>query len=100
MQYREPLPPDCPPTSAQEITVRTVRYRLLETATPRPEDFDSYVRRNGHVNRRTRRTPCEQNGVSLFASSETARDMMKSRLNRNRRWLAVGELTIPGEQAN
>ena len=95
MQYREPLPPDCPPTSAQEITERTVRYRLLENATPRPEDFDSYVRRNGHVNQRTRRTPCEQNGVSLFVSLETPSNMMKSRLNRNNRWLAIGELTIP-----
>ena len=28
MQYREPLPPDCPPASAQEITEPTVRYRL------------------------------------------------------------------------
>ena len=95
MQYREPLPPDCPPTRAQEITERTVRYRLLETTTPRPEDFDSYVRRNGHVNQRTRRTPCEQNGVSLFTSLETPLNMMKSRLNRNHRWLAIGELTIP-----
>ena len=94
MQYREPLPPDCPPTSAQEITEQTVRYRLLETTTPRAEDFDSYVKRNGQINMRTRRTPCEQNGVSLFASAETAQNMMKSHLNRNQRWLAIGELSI------
>ena len=30
MQYREPLPPDCPPLTAQGITEQTVRYRLLE----------------------------------------------------------------------
>lgn len=100
MQYREPLPPDCPPTSAQKITEPTVRYRLLETTTPRPEDFDSYVGRNGHVNQRTRRGTCEQSGVSLFTSSETALNIMKSRLNRNHRWLAIGELTIPAGYAN
>ncbi len=94
MQYREPLPPDCPPLIAQDITERTVRYRLLENATPKPEDFDSYVKRNGRVNRRIRRTTCEQNGVSLFASPEAALRMMNSGLNKNRRWQAVGELTI------
>ena len=95
MQYREPLPPDCPPPSAQDITEQTVRYRLLETTTPRPEDFDSYVRRNGQINRRTHRTPCEQNGVSLFASLKAARSLMASNLNKDCRWQATGELTIP-----
>ena len=72
-----------------------MRYRLLEGITQTQRDFDSYVKRNGRVNRRTRRTPCEQNGVSLFASLEAARNLMASDLNKDRRWQAAGELTIP-----
>lgn len=95
MQYRESLPPDCPPPSAQGIMDRTVRYRLLETTSPKQEDFDSYVKRQGGVNRRIRRTPCEQSGVSLLVSQGFARKLMTSYFNRNRRWQAVGELTLP-----
>ncbi len=99
MEYREALPPDCPPPSAQDITEQTVRYRLLETTAPRPEDFDSYVKRNGEVNERSRRTACEQNGVSLWTSREAVQGVMTGRPNRRRqnnapRWQAVGELTI------
>ena len=97
MQYRETLPPDCPPPSAQDIAEQTLRYRLLENASPNQQDFDSYMKRNGEANRRIRRTPCEQNGVSLFTSLEAARNLIASNLNKDRRWQAVGELTIsPG----
>ena len=94
MQYREPLPADCPPASAQGIMGPMVRYRLLESTSPQPEDFDSYVRRRGRINPRLRRTPCEQNGVSLFASLDAAQAMMTGRANRNRRWQSIGELTL------
>ena len=50
MQYRESLPPDCPPPSAQDITEQTVRYRLLKTTTPEQDDFDSYVREHRGAN--------------------------------------------------
>ena len=85
MQYREPLPPDCPPPSAQGITEQTTRYRLLETTIPRPVDFDSYVRRNGRINRQIRRTPCEQSGVSLFVSLGAVQALLTGSLNQNRR---------------
>ncbi len=99
MQYRELLPPDCPPPRAQDITEQTVRYRLLEGTTPTQRDFDSYVKRNGHVNQRSRRTPCEQSGVSLWTSLEAVQGVMTGRPNRRRRnnpprWQAIGELTI------
>lgn len=95
MHYRESLPPDCPPHSAQGIMEQTVRYRLLETAAPKQEDFDSYAKRQGGVNRQIRRTPCEQSGVSLFVSQESAMNLMMSILNKNHRWQAVGELILP-----
>ena len=97
MQYREPLPPDCPPPSALGITEQTIRYRLLETTIPRPVDFDSYVRRNGRINRQIRRTPCEQSGVSLFVSLGAVPALLTGSLNQNRRWQSIGELTLsPG----
>ena len=99
MQYREPLPPDCPPPGASAIMERTVRYRLLETTTPQLVDFDSYVKRKGGVNRRIPRTPCEQSGLSLYATYSAARrELGKGRYNkRGRRWQSIGELTLsPG----
>ena len=95
MKYRETLPPDCPLASARGIMEPTVRYRLLETAIARPEDFDSYVKRNGQANPRIRRTPCEQSGVSLYATYAAAQRELKGRYNtRGRRWQSIGELTL------
>ena len=94
MQYRETLPPDCPPANAYSITEPTVRYRLLETTIPRPEDFDSFVKRNGHVIQHSRSTPCEQKGVSLCVSQDVAQAMLTGPLNSNCRWQSIGELTI------
>lgn len=95
MQYREPLPPDCPPPEAQAITAQTVRYRLLETTTARPEDFDSYVKRNGQPKPNIARTTCEQYGVSLYTDLDTVQNMITGRGNRKRRWQSIGQLTIP-----
>ena len=95
MQYREPLPPDCPPLTAQGITEQTVRYRLLENVFPTPEDFDSFVKKRGRPNRRSKRTPCEQNGVSLWKSLNSVRALLASYLNNDGRWQSIGELTIP-----
>ena len=97
MQYREPLPPDCPPPGASAIMERTVRYWLLETTIPRPVDFDSYAQRNGRINRQIRRTPCEQSGVSRFVSLGAVPALLTGSLNQNRRWQSIGELTLsPG----
>ena len=43
LQYREELPPDCPPESAREITEPTTRYRLLRNPTAQESDFHSYA---------------------------------------------------------
>lgn len=95
MQYRETLPPDCPPASAQGIIEPRVRYRLLETTAAHPEDFDSYAKRSGGIKWRLRRTPCEQSGVSLFVALEMVQAMLTGALNHNRRCQSVGELTLP-----
>ena len=41
MTYREPLPEDCPPDNAQEITAPRVVYRLVRSNPPTDDDFRS-----------------------------------------------------------
>ena len=94
MQYRETLPPDCPPPSAQNITKQTVRYRLLEGITPTQKDFDSFAKQKGHYVRSRKRTRCEQSGVSLWKSPNSVRALLESDLNEEGRWQSIGELTI------
>jgi len=95
MQYREPLPPDCPPPSAHAIAEKTVRYRLLAGSAPTQKDFDSFAKQKGRYIRRSRRTPCEQSGVSLWESLSSVRALLASDLNNDNRWQSIGELTIP-----
>ena len=95
MQCREPLPPDCPPPGASAIMEPTVRYRLLETTTPQPQDFDSLVKKRGQPNPQSHRTPCEQAGLSWYATYAAAQRELKGRYNkRGRRWQSIGELTL------
>ena len=95
MQYREELPPDCPPESATEIMELTTRYRMLRNPTAEEADFDSYAYRRGSHNPRLRRTACEQHGISLMTSLQAARNLMESPYNRDGRWQAIGVLTLP-----
>ena len=94
MPYREPLPPDCPPAAAQEITEQMVRYRLLAKTAPIQADFDSYVKIKGGPNPQSRRTACEQSGLSVYTSLPAAQKLMTSDFNKGGRWQSIGELTI------
>ena len=96
MEYREELPPGCPPESAREITEATIRYRLLRNPSAEEADFDSYARQRGAPNPRLRRTPCEQHGISLTTSLPAARNLLDSHYNRDQRWQAVGMLSSYG----
>ncbi len=95
MQYREPLPPDCPPLTAQDITERMVRYRLLEGIAPAQKDFDSFAKQKGRYLQKSKRTPCEQSGVSLWKSLNSVRALLAGDLNKAGKWRSIGELTIP-----
>ena len=95
LQYREELPPGCPPDSATEITEPTTRYRLLRNPTAEETDFDSYAYQRGSPNPRLRRTACEQHGISLMTSLRGARNLLDSHYNRDKRWQGIGILTIP-----
>ena len=97
MEYREPLPPECPPDTAQQVDAPTIRYRLLENAEPTEADFDSYVKRKGGSNPTINRAPCHQNGLSVLTTLKAAEDKIKAPYNKKARWTQIGELTIqPG----
>ena len=97
MEYREPLPPECPPSTARQIDEPTIRYRLLEDINPTETDFDSYVKKKGGPNPSISRDLCHQTGISLFISLKAAQDMMNGHYNKKGRWRHIGEVTIqPG----
>ena len=97
MEYREHLPHDCPPSTAQQIEEPTIRYRLLEGAEPSNEDFESYVMKKGGPNPQISKSPCHQAGVSLLISFEAAKKVFVGHHNKIGRWKKIGEITIqPG----
>ena len=44
MNHREPLPEDCPPGEAEEISVPLTVYRLVRNDPPTDDDFRSQKR--------------------------------------------------------
>jgi hypothetical protein len=72
MTYREPLPEDCPPDNAWEITAHRAVYRLVRNNPPTDDDFRSQRAENPH--RAFRRvTECQSRGVSVFADQRDAK---------------------------
>ena len=71
MTYREPLPEDCPPDEAEEITALRVVYRLVRSDPPNDDDFRSQrAERPNQIFRDV--TECQARGVSVFASRNVA----------------------------
>ena len=65
MTYREPLPEDCPPDDAEEITAPRVVYRLVRSHPPTNDDFRS--QRAERPAARFNTSECRARGVSVFA---------------------------------
>ena len=77
MTYREPLPEDCPPDTAEEITSSRVFYRLVWNIPPTYDDFQS--QRAERPNRIFRDvTECQARGLSVFASLDVAAQLSKN----------------------
>ena len=77
MTYREPLPDDCPPDTAEDITSSRVFYRLVRNIPPTDDDFRS--QRAERPNRIFRDvTECQARGLSIFASIDVAAQLSKS----------------------
>ena len=71
MTYREPLPEDCPPDDAWEITGHRAVYRLVRNNPPTDDDFRSQRAENPHrVFHRV--TECQSRGLSVFADQRDA----------------------------
>ena len=75
MNYREPLPEDCPPDGAEEITTPRIVYPLVRSNPPTDDDFRSQRAENPHrVFRRV--TECQTRGVSVRTDLEEAIELM------------------------
>ena len=82
MAYREPLPPDCPPDDAVEITWRRIVYRLVRHNPPVDGDFMS---QRAERPQRTFPVPeCQVRGVSVFDNLQVATEWSKTRNLRGR----------------
>ena len=74
MPYREPLPDDCPPDTAEEIDAPRVVYRLVRNNPPTNDDFRSQrAERPDRIFRDV--TECQARGLSVFASRNVAEQL-------------------------
>ena len=69
LEYREPLPDDCPPANAEEIVEPRIVYRLVRIDPPSLDDFRSQRAENPAATFR-RVTECQARGVSVFMDIE------------------------------
>ena len=77
MTYREPLPDNCPPDEAEEITSPRIVYRLVRSILPTDDDFRS--QRAERPNRIFRDvTECQARGLSVFATRNVAERLSTS----------------------
>ena len=67
-KYLEPLPADCPPDEAQDITVQMMVYRLVRTNIPTMSDFRS--QREEKPYRKFHVSECRARGLSVYLKRE------------------------------
>lgn len=65
MNYREPLPNDCPPPEASEIADPRIVFRLVRLDPPTLDDFRS--QRDEQPTASFRLSECQARGLSVFA---------------------------------
>ena len=75
-QYRESLPPGCPPDAAQEITASAAVFRLVRTDPATADDFRSQrAEKPFHQFREV--TECHVRGLSVFSRREDSQRALK-----------------------
>ncbi len=75
-RYREPLPEDCPPETAEEIDAHRIVYRLVENDPPTYADFSSWRAKN--LAEQTRNaSECQARGVSVYSRSRDVRKLIE-----------------------
>lgn len=76
MLYREPLPTECPPTEAKEITANRKVFRLARSNPPTDDDFRS--QRAEKPDRKFRGvSECQAMGVSVYLDKRDCEDLRK-----------------------
>ena len=84
MTYREPLPDDCPPDEAEQITAPRLVYRLVRNNPPTNDDFRS--QRAEHLERVFRNiTECQARGLSVRTDLDSAVKLTGLRTMRGRK---------------
>ena len=83
MNYREPLPNDCPPDEAEEIDAQRVVYRLVRNTPPNDDDFRSQRAERPHQVFRNI-TECQARGLSVRTDQNSATELMQLRSMRGR----------------
>ena len=88
--YREPLPEDCPPEEAEEISSPRLVFRLVRSDPPREGDFQS--QRSLNPDRPYRSvTECQARGLSVFSDRRDAEQRLK---RRNLRGMLVCQVAL------
>ena len=72
LEYREPLPENCPPAEATEIRTARRFYRLVEDDAPTEGDFESWRARNPTKGLPRGMTECAARGVSIYSDRSGA----------------------------
>lgn len=75
-QYRESLPPGCPPEGAREITSSSSVFRLVRTSPPTADDFRSQrAEKPSHEFRGM--SECHARGLSVFSRRDDSQRALK-----------------------
>ena len=90
MLYREPLPDDCPPDAAEEITEPRIVYRLVWHNPPADRDFRSQRAENPDLVLHYV-TECQARGLSVYL---TRADAERRARNGRLQGAMVGEVTL------
>lgn len=75
MSYREPLPEDCPPVEAEEITAARTVFRLSRSNPATLDDFLSQRAEKPEAVFNV--TECQARGLSVFADRRDAEKLKK-----------------------
>lgn len=93
MNYREPLPAQCPPDAAEEITVEREVFRVVKTDPPTEDDFRSQRAMKPEAVFHGV-SECQARGVSVFSDRRDGEKLLK--LPRLRSGLLATVRLVPG----
>lgn len=71
--YREPLPEDCPPETAEEIDHPRIVYRMVDSDPPTDADF--YSQRAKNPAKTYQISECRARGLSVYAQLEDVKSL-------------------------